>query len=120
MTTPTVGTVSQTNFVRKRGDTYPFVLQLRDAAGAPLDITGCTFLLTIDPSPQPDSSAANVAQLTGSIVGAATNGQVQFTPTAPAVGTVGVLFYDVQMTTSGGAVRTVLVGQWTVEQDVTK
>lgn len=116
----TVGTVPQLNFERRRGDTYPFVLQLRDAAGAALDITGCTFLLTIDPSPTPADASANVAQLTGSIVGAATNGQVQFAPTTDAVGTVGVLFYDVQMTTSGGAVRTVLAGQWTVSQDVTK
>jgi hypothetical protein len=116
----TIGTVPVTNFVRRRGDTYPFVLSLKDGAGAALDITGATFLLTIDPSPTPENSAANIAQLTGTIVGPATNGQVRFTPTAPAVGTLGVLFYDVQMTEAGGGIRTILVGQWSVEQDVTK
>lgn len=116
----TVGTVPQLNFTRKRGDTYSFVLSLKDAAGAALDITGASFLLTIDPSPSPESAVANIAQLTGSIVGAATLGQVRFDPTAPSVATVGVFFYDVQMTDSGSRVRTILVGQWTVEQDITK
>lgn len=116
----TVGTVPQLNFVRKRGDTYSFTVSLRDAAGAALDITGASFLLTIDPSPTPENAAANVAQLAGTIVGAPTLGQVRFDPTAPSVATPGVYFFDVQMTDAGARVRTILAGQWTVEQDITK
>lgn len=116
----TIGEVSAINFVRKRGDTYSFTLSLKDSAGAAIDITGSTFLLTIDPSPTPEDATNNVAQLTGVIVAPATNGQIRFDPDAASVGTVGVFFYDVEQTDSGGRIRTVLAGQWTVEQDVTK
>lgn len=116
----TVGTVSQLNFTRKRGDTYSFVLSLKDSAGAAIDITGSTFLLTIDPSPDPADASANIAQLTGTIVGAGTAGQVRFDPSAPSVATVGGFYFDVQQTDAGSKVRTILTGQWTVEQDVTK
>lgn len=116
----TTGTVPEHNFVRTRGDDYSFVLAIKDGSGTAIDITGSTFLLTVDPSPTPEDDTNNVSQLSGVIVVAA-SGTVRFTPDAAlADAAPGVYFFDVQQTDSGGAVRTILKGSWTIVQDVTK
>lgn len=112
-------TVSTSDICRFRGDDYSFTITIKDSAGDAVDITGFSFLLTIDPSSAPTSDTNNLDQLTGTITDA-TGGQVRFDPTATSVGTVGNYFYDVQQTDAGGKVRTILTGKWDVEQDVTK
>lgn len=115
----TTNQITERDFCRKRGDDYTFIITVQDSAGAAIDITGASFLLTIDPQKNPPTAANNVAQLTGIIVTAAA-GTVRFEPSAASVATVGNYHYDVQMTDAAGKVRTILVGQWIIEQDVTK
>lgn len=33
---------------RTRGDTYPFTVTFRDSAGAVIDLTGASFILTVN------------------------------------------------------------------------
>ena len=115
--------VSEANLCRKRGDTFPIVVAVTDAeTGAAIALTGSdTFLLTVDPSPAPADNTANLFQLTGTVIDGP-NGRVRFGPLSSpqANQTPGTYFYDVQWTNAGGEVRTILEGQWEVEQDVTK
>lgn len=103
---------------RSRGDTFPFDLTISLNGGA-LDITGSTFLLTVDPSPDPVDALANLFQNIPTIVDAP-NGIIRVTLSgAEADQTPETYFYDLQQT-SGSAIRTILKGEWIVEQDITK
>jgi hypothetical protein len=109
---------------RARGDTYAIVVQLTDgdvAGNPPIDITGWSFLLTVDPSPDPADALSNLFQLVGTIVDAP-NGKVRFGPlSAPqADQEPGTYYYDVQATNTVPEIRTVLRGEWPVVQDITK
>ena len=110
---------SQITIERVRGDTYPFVLSIQDAAGAPIDVTGFSFLLTVDPSDEPADATNNLFQLVGAIIDAA-NGKVQFTPTTLDADHVGEFFHDVQQTDGTGAIRTIAKGPYNLSQDITK
>lgn len=107
------------NLCFSRGDTPVFSFTLKED-GSPIDITGSSFLLTVDPSPAPTGSGDNLFQLTGSIpVG--TDGVVQFQATAMQMDLApGVYFYDVQWTDAASAIRTIIAGEFEIRQDVTK
>lgn len=103
---------------RTRGDTFPFDLTIQ-LNGTAVDITGNTFLLTVDPSPAPADALNNLFQNTPAIQDGP-NGIIRVTlSTGDADQTPGTYFYDLQMT-SGASIRTIAKGQWVVEQDVTK
>ncbi len=103
---------------RKRGDTYAdeFVITKN---GQPIDITGASFLLTVDPTKNPTTSANNLYQLVGVVSGTPPNQVVSFAPTASQANQLGKFFYDLQMTL-GGVVRTVVLDKYTYVQDITK
>lgn len=106
------------NICRSRGDTHPEIFQVK-VNGVAVDITGDTFLLTVDPSPTPPDNVNNLFQIAGVLVTPA-QGIVSFTPSLlQADQTPGVYFYDIQWT-NGSEVRTILRGQWEVVQDITK
>ena len=109
-----------TDIVRKRGDTYAdeFILKNK-GTGLPIDINGCTFLMTLDPEKAPTTSENNVYQIVGSVVDAAA-GRVEFAPTAEQADRVGNYFFDVQMVDTAGRKRTVDSGKYKYEQDITK
>jgi hypothetical protein len=110
-----------TDITRKRGDTYAdeFVLKSKKTQ-LPLDITGCSFLLTVDPTAAPVDASANLYQLTGVIVGAGTDGRVSFAPNDSQANQLGKFFYDVQMIDASGKKRTVDSGKYIYTQDITK
>jgi hypothetical protein len=105
---------------RKRGDTYAdeFVLTSKKTK-LPINITGYTFLLTVDPEKAPLNSANNVFQLAGTIVDAAA-GRVSFAPDATQSDRVGTFYYDVQMVDATGKKRTIAEGKYKLTQDITK
>lgn len=110
--------VQEHRFCRTRGDTFPFTLTLRDSAGAAINITGTTFLLTVDPNAAPVDASGNLFQVSGVIVDGP-NGIVSFTLSGPQAATApGAYFFDVQWTSA--TVRTILRGVWEIEQDITK
>ena len=67
---------------RKRGDTYADEITVKSkATGLPINITGYTFTMTLDPEKSPATAANNLYSLTGTIVDAP-NGRVEFAPSA--------------------------------------
>lgn len=108
------------DITRKRGDTYAdeFVVRHK-TTGLPINVTGCTFLLTVDPERAPATAANNVYQLTG-VVTDGPGGRVEFAPTATQANQVGTFYYDVQMTDTSGRKRTVVAGKYKYVQDITK
>lgn len=110
-----------TDIERKRGDTYADEFTVTsETTGAAIDITGYTFLLTVDPSKAPANADANLYSLTGVITNAA-GGVVEFAPSAvQADQTPGDYWYDVQMTDTSSRIRTIASGQYKYVQDITK
>ncbi len=115
---------------RKRGDSFADEFTIREpqteaqalagTPGTPIDITGFSFLLTVDIDPDPTDASNNLFQLTGSITDA-TGGVVDFSPSAvESDQTPDVYFYDIQQTDGGGKIRTIATGQYEITQDVTK
>lgn len=108
------------NIKRSRGDTFPIEIAVTNSAGTAVDVTGFSFVLTVDPENDPTSSAANLFQLTGVITDASA-GEVQFVPSpAQADQTPEIYFYDIQMTDGSGRIRTIASGRFEVVQDITK
>jgi len=105
---------------RVRGDTFPFEFNVKDENGVAINITGFSFLLTVDPSSEPTDALGNLFQLTGAIV-SGPGGVVRFTlSTGQADQTPSEYFYDLQMTDLTAAIRTIAKGGWNVVQDITK
>lgn len=108
------------NLCRRRGDTFADEFTLADSNGAAIDITGFSFLLTVDPSEAPADAMDNLFQLSG-VITDGPNGVVEFAPTAmQADQTPGTYFYDIQQTNGGGVIRTIIRGEYVIEQDITK
>ena len=111
---------SDVDIDRVRGDTYPFIFTVNDSAGSPIDITGYSFLLTVDPEESPTDATNNLFQLTGSIVSGPA-GTVEFSLTAlQADQEPAGYYYDLQMTDTATDIRTIAKGAWNVVQDITK
>lgn len=104
---------------RYRGDTKRIVKRVIDSNKAPVDIAGWSAVLTINSEQNPADATNQLEQITGSILGASTDGRFAFIPggTAPPVGTS---YYDIQITDDLGEVVTMEKGEWIVTQDITK
>ncbi len=107
---------------RTRADTFPFTLVFTDkATGTPLDLTGSTFRLVVDPSPAPADALGNLFANVPVIVAPATNGRIRVTLSAgEADQTPAVYFYNIEQIDAGSFVRTLVKGEWLVEQDIAK
>lgn len=104
-----------------RGDSYPIAFTLKDAAtSAPMDLTGCSLLLTVDTLAEPPDATTKVFQLPGVLDAVPVTGKVYFTPTTAHTATVGSYFYDVQLTDADGNIRTVVKSTLAIVMDITK
>lgn len=102
-----------------RGDTPVIPVTVQDSAGTAIDISAGTFTLTVDVSDSPADASGNLFTLTGTVTDGP-NGIVTFQPTTTQSNqTPGEYFYDVQMDLAG-SVRTILKGDFVIEQDITK
>lgn len=109
-----------TAITRKRGDTYADEIIVKSkTTGLPINITGYSFTMTLDPSKAPVDATNNLYSLTGAIVDAAA-GRVEFAPTAMQADQVGAFYYDVQMVDGAGRKRTVVLDKYTYTQDISK
>lgn len=112
-----------TNITRKRGDTYADEWEVTsETTGAAIDITGYTFLLTVDPEKAPEDDTNNLFQITG-VITDAENGLVEFAPSSVQADNLGSYFYDIQMiddTSPTPRKRTIDSGKYKFVQDITK
>lgn len=107
------------NLARRRGDTYPVAVEVKDLHNAPINITGRTFRLAVNRQAAPDTTADQVLDVAGTITDAAA-GKVEFAMTGAGSVAPGKYYYEVQMTAAGGIVTTILAGAWDVRQDIVK
>lgn len=107
------------NICRVRGDTFPFSVTITQA-GTPVNITGYTIVMTVDPSDEPADALANLFTTTAAITDGP-NGVATFTLTVGNANQApGDYFHDMQLTDGGGAIRTFAKGTYQVLQDITK
>jgi len=108
------------DLIRRRGDTYAdeFIIKSR-STGLPINITGYTFTLTVDPAKDPVDATNNLFQLTGNIVDAVA-GRVEFAPSAGQADHIGNYYYDVQMIDGASRKRTIVLAKYKFVQDITK
>lgn len=109
-----------TDILRYRGDTHAneFIIKSK-STGLPIDITGYTFILTVDLNKAPADVSNNLFQLNGQIINGP-QGRVGFSPTAGQSDLVGSFFYDIQMADLSGIKRTLLTAKYKFVQDITK
>lgn len=105
---------------RTRGDTTPDTMSLTNSkTRAVVNITGCTFKMTLSTVPDPVDESTQVYQLTGTIVNAE-KGVVEFAPTKTQADKVGYFYYDIQMTDTLGRDLTLVKDTYLFIQDITK
>jgi hypothetical protein len=105
---------------RKRGDTYADEIIVKSAkTKLPVDITGYSFVMTLDPGKAPVDATTNVYSIAGVILDAVA-GRVEFAPTLAQADQLGGFYYDVQMTDGAGRKRTIALDKYTYTQDITK
>lgn len=105
--------------VRYRGDTWPIRMTVLED-DQPMDITGCSFTLTVDSKKSPTDDATNLFQLTGTIEGDPVDGIVIFEPSENDVDRVGKFYYDLQVEDTSSKKRTIAKNRFTLVQDITK
>ncbi len=103
-----------------RGDTIPMKFQLVDENDTAINISGFTFLLTVDPEEDPEDTLSNLFQLSGSITTPA-NGEVEFAPDATESDQeIESYFHDIQMIDGASAIVTIAKGKFDLLPDITK
>ena len=103
-----------------RGDSYPKKITLKDGDGVVIDITGYSFVLTVNSEKNPDDDTTKIFEVAGTLP-APTTGVVYFTPTA--VNTdqdIATYYYDIQMTDASANVRTIAKHKFKITQDISK
>lgn len=100
------------------GDTETISLTMQDSTGAAINLAGRTYASQIRASA--DSSTV-LASFTCALVGSGSTGQVTCTLPASTTATLspGTAVFDLQET-NGSVVTTILAGQVTITQDVTR
>lgn len=110
------------DITRRRGDTCAdsFTITNR-TTGLPTDLTGASFLMTLDITHNPTSNATNTYQVIG-VVTLPQTGVVEFSPTLTQANQIGTFYYDIQMTDQQGKIRTISedYSKYVYVQDITK
>jgi hypothetical protein len=104
---------------RTRGDTYRIGLTFKESDGSLIDLSGGTITLTVNEENAPDDTANELFQSVG-VDGDLTNGYAHFPLTADNADHLGRFYYDIEFIDSSGKKRTLLEGEYIVEQDITK
>lgn len=108
-----------TTITRKRGDDYSVFLELTNGANAPILLTGTSAVMSAHTKREPTTNDYTF-QIVGSIYGADADGIYEFPFTSVEADNVGKFYYDMQLTDSGGKLRTVKEGVLIFKQDISK
>lgn len=108
------------NIQRTRGDTYPDEITVTNRrTGVVVNLTGCTFKLTVNTLSNPPDNSTELYQLTG-VIDTPSSGVVTFSPTALQADRVGNYYYDIEMVDSFSQTITLVTGAYNYVQDITK
>lgn len=105
-----------------RGDDKYYVVNIKDGAGLPIDITGWTIFLTIKDDVSVNDEDSIIAKTISEHIDPI-NGKSKIHLTNAETNHVGVYYYDVQVKKPNGAeddIFTVLSGEIEFKQDVTQ
>lgn len=111
-----------TEITRFRGDTDPFRFKIWEnkEAGTPADLSGDSFILTVDTLKNPPDDSTKLFSLTG-VMPNPTNGEIFFYPSELNVDlTPGTYYYDIQRTDVGNYIKTLVLDKLVITQDITK
>ena len=109
-----------------RGDSYPLDMWIKNkATGERIDITGYSFIMTVDTRRDPDDASTKLFDVAGVVAvdQFADIGKVTFTPLATDTDqTPATYYYDIQMTYGPGSVykKTIANYKFKIVQDITK
>jgi len=105
-----------------RGDFDPKVFTIVDASGNALDISGSTFILSVDSLKNPTDTMTQQFTATGTFVTDGPDGKGQFQPADASETDIAPdrYFYDIQETLGTGQKRTLIKAAALIIQDITK
>lgn len=105
-----------------RGDTYPLELTIKNKnTGEIVDLTGFSFILTIDLLKEPADDVTKLFDVVGILDDDPTTGKVTFLPTSANTDLdPKIYFYDIEMTDASGNIRTIAKYKWKLKQDISK
>lgn len=104
-----------------RGDDEPLGFLLTDGeTRLPLDLSGSTFILTVDTRKAPTDTSTKVFSLTG-VSESPLTGVIFFYPTKANMNLdPKTYYYDIERTNAQGNKKTLVVGKFIITQDITK
>lgn len=102
-----------------RGDSYRLPITLLNKAGGALNLTGSSFLFTVNSNERPSDTSTQMFQVIG-VVDDPLTGEVYFIPTEDQTNIAsGTYYYDIQMA-QGTNRRTLSKNKFKILQDITK
>lgn len=111
--------ISYHHIVRRRDETKPVRVCVKDFLGVDEDIDGATFRLTVSREPYPNSVDNQLFRVDGNIVDGDA-GIVDFPIGGVNAGYVGFFYFDIEMIDPAGLNDTIVFGWYHVKQDITK
>lgn len=114
-----VNSIEIIDIAYRRGDTKPLQFSAFDVNGE-ADITGFTFLMTVNTEKNPTDDTNEVFQMIGEIV-QVNPGILEFPP-APGDTDIAIqtYYYDIQVTDDQSKIHTPVTGKFKITQDITK
>ncbi len=105
-----------------RGDSYPIELTIKNnGTQEVIDITGFSFILTVDSLREPRDETTQIFTTTGIIDADPSTGKVSFTLSSSQTNLSSkTYYYDIQMIDTDGNIRTIAKNQLQILQDITK
>jgi hypothetical protein len=109
-----------TDKTRYRGDTAADEITVQTPAGAAVNVSGFTFVMTVNSLENPPDNVTELYAIVGTILVAAA-GTVEFVPSGvQADQKPADYYYDIQMTDGAGRIKTLDKGMYTYTQDISK
>ena len=112
------------NLVCYSGDDFAVTIEAEPGTASPVNFAGATAKMSIKSRPADDEGDALLVLTSTPAAGLSFPGageiHIQLTDTQTAALPNAALYYDIQVTSSGGAVRTYTRGQLIVKPDVTR
>lgn len=108
------------NIICDQGATFNRVITWKNTAGSPINLTGYTAKMQVRTSPAAATAVLTLSTAAGSIVLGGALGTVTLTAAASLMTMDGYNYvYDLELTSGGGEVTRLVMGNFTVRAEVT-